>query len=1304
MITKDIYGKTLSNSFQSAITSGSQFIKPKMLIHWLESKHNTNVSVATDIANKHSSEAEGDLGHYFKPEQGCNGTDRQSFLFGVTDIKDTNGHVIRADGSHVAMPSTYSEDENYGWWSGTQSTASINGTYGGYDFNNDPRMTITFNKRECNRIRVVSSEYHGQIHTYNISVFDTTASGIPFHQDTVTLDAGEWYYDHFLPASLGHTGVNKIEIEVITTKNPTDFARIQDVNVIFEADVSDDLVAAQNSEVRDLHQSELPIAGSGVGTVDFTLDNTDQKYNPFSTTNLYGQYLEKNLKISFSLGWQIVRNPDESDFVDATLTAALTDSGMTLVTSSTDYMPDGGAGDEFVVTIAPDKWYREHVLVSAKSGSYDLTVSQRGYAGTKVRAHSAGEIVRFDSFEYPAYRNTYVDEWQGKFDDMSVRCVSTDWAKFAAETNLTQGFLLEGVTVGEAVENLMQRSKFPRSLYTYRRRFHKGAVDRGAIMAYKFSETGAEKNAAGKTVAMEGLRARFFNATIDTRDIRADALDRPLTDLEKALGYKSDVYADYTDNTYNLVGTDTNDALSVTDITYVDKSGDTRREFFNAVFDGFYVPLNSGNQNIGIDIAHGGARIYLDDTLILDEWRLHEVGVGVKENVDSETVNLTAGKAYKLRVEIFYEVSTNSGDQLFDFDLTYNTGGGPVVMAREQCFTNAMLDYVGAIDSPYTAGSADRNKMYNYGVYVVGDEVTHGRKEASPVLGNVGNINSDSESYAVNFNGKCWGRIPYDSSWDMSDTNSVNYTGKWSVELYGDIDTFAGDGEYLSMFDDGVAPTGGWELFSQSGASGIRIETSSGVETVSAAALSGDPVHIVATFDGTDLRYYVDGVEKNSLTLVGTQSSWANQDLTIAARGAGYTSGVGEDTPTTLRNITLDHFALYNHCLTAAEVADRYTEAVMEPLTVYPFLYGNEKSVRDVIKEITLADLGRFYIDETNVGRYEHFYELFEPSIASHASIQLDIDDDNEILGGDYSLKLQTNKVTVKVTSGATLNIGRQGVWRASNPTTLAVVNLASSINDTDVTMDVSTTTEPPFKTAGYLVIDDEIVKYSSKTDTSFGDLERGVLGTTAASHLAGTKVREVRYWDLKYNKVPAFNIKDPFITGIRYEEPDEINILKWHPGNYGAELAIAASNSVPTGTFVFAEGVNPLTNKVAYTAISGVPVVSAEQNEQVKEQTASNTESIRKYGLKEIVIESPYITDFVHAQKIADFIISKMSGGVDILNLRTMLTPTLQNGDRVRITAFDALEIVNLEFWVVSKTVNYGPGPEQNLVLRRVS
>jgi hypothetical protein len=89
---------------------------------------------------------------------------------------------------------------------------------------------------------------------------------------------------------------------------------------------------------------------------------------------------------------------------------------------------------------------------------------------------------------------------------------------------------------------------------------------------------------------------------------------------------------------------------------------------------------------------------------------------------------------------------------------------------------------------------------------------------------------------------------------------------------------------------------------------------------------------------------------------------------------------------------------------------------------------------------------------------------------------------------------------------------------------------------------------------------------------------------------------------------------------------------------------------------------------------------------------------------IKDITIQSSFITDSIHAKKIADFIIDKTQTPVPIINLDVTAMPKIQLGDRIRITALNALDITNTDYWVISHNMAIGDSITQNLVLRKVS
>lgn len=1294
MQTTGLYGKILSNTFNTVTTAYAQKVKPKIVIDLLDSRHLDNLTVTTNSV--HSNVAKGSYGYYFSPNQLVNGVERQSFTWAVAGAKDNYGQVIKADGTWHCMPSSIDRGYEFGWSSASISNANTHATYTTeYGFTTDPYVEIEFTQRKVNKIRIITSEYSGQIGHYTVTAYNQTYSAML--NEVGYIQPGSYYQDHWISPAATSQDIYRIRVTIHTTKNKQDYARIQEICPIYEYDITNYVIDSSLDRVRDLHETSLPIAGSGSSTLSINFDNTEKDFNLFNSSSTFGKYMKKDLKIHVYYGWRIKKTEDILS--NTILKANINSSASSLTVDDTNIFPDfGGAGTSFTIFVNKDTQSEEIMLITQKTSDKTLQVSQRGYGGTTAKSHTAGATVTFDPYEYVFFGTFYVDEWSASSSSMTASVSAADWTKFMNEKTIEDGFFIQNATVGKAVENLLMETNFPKADYKYLKRYDDGAKLNGAIMHMSFNEPSVDRS-GNDIVPSNGLRARFWampeNNYAGVKDILADALDKELSPLDLAQGVKS-----FISPTYNTLTKDISTVGYSVDISNYSFTalGETYTEYFNGVFDGYFIPKEGGNQEIVIYIKFGGVRVYLDDTLIINEWLNHPTSGGSLVRIGSSDylgydLDLDEGVPYKIRVEFFHTYGS-SGNQMFSIELAKSVGGAAdETILDTECTTVVPLDSIGYRKASFASGQKNRNHHRNDGIYI-----------ASPTLNVPSGLISDPNNKAVKLQNNSYIRIPNHESWQLANTSSTSYTDEFTIEAYVKFDSgvFANNGEYISCWSN-ASPTSGFELYANSSSNGFKIITSSNTVTVSSGVEipTSDFTHIAVTNKSGSLNYYVNGALQASGTASNIQS-WTS-DLTIGGRGASFTDGVGEVAPSTIRSFIIDEFAIYNRALTEEQIKDRYIETQIQPITIFPFLYGNNETVRNIADTITLADFGRLFVDENNYAKYEHFYRFFEPSISQHANVQLSISGDSDIISADFAVQLQTNKVTVKVAGLASSISGTQSLWRANDPTILTVVDLEQNLSNSATSMYVTSTDEPPFPKTGYLKIDNEIIKYNDKNSNQFLSLERGQFATLAVSHTANTKVREARYFDVQFDKAPAYNVKSPFITGILFEDPAQIEIHKAEFGAYGGELIIVASNNVESGDYVFAEGTNPLTNKVAFTSIAGIPVITTEQNDQVKEQKAALDVNIRRYGLKDLVIENPYITDAVHAQKLADFIISKMSEPVPILNVQTMALPKLQLGDRVRISSLSSFDIINADYWVVSHSFSYGDSLTHTLILRKV-
>lgn len=1299
MLITNSNGVILSNSFISSSTSPAQKVKPKIVVQWLDSRHVDALSATTNSALANAN-TNGSAGFFFSPKQAMSGVDRQTYTWAVCDAKDVNGKVIRADGNWFAMPSNLDDNFKYGWMSNSVSSDTESVTYDGYGFATDPYVELQFTQRKVNRIRVATSEFNGQIQDYTLYVYNQSLTLISEQEGSIA--NGTYYRDHIISEGLASQDVYKVKVTVHSTKNPVDYARIIEVSPIYETDISDYVVNYSIDRSRDLHETSLPIGGSGSSSLSLTIDNTTKDFNIYNNDNesVFGPYMKKDLKVSVDLGWRIKKTDDVLSSTQ--LLSSINSSASTITVKDGDIFPVGGVNNYFVITIDPNTQNEEKILCSSKSGTRDLLVNSRGFEGTTAVSHSANAVVTFDPYEYVHQGLFYVDEWSGS-SSMQVSVKANDWSKFLTEKQITRGFFQQDSTAGDAIHNLIMSANFSKADYKQLIPHSKEPNRIDAVAHYSFNEPTVDRS-DNAIIPSTGLRARFWGIQSgdenNVKNIYSDTMEMELTLVEKAIAYDKNLQVNkLVPPSFVTLSKDisitANACLDLNDYVFTAVNGDSYSEYYNGVVDGYYVPSESGVQELFIKVKDGGVRVFLDNNLIINEWFNHEAALTDVSSTISQNLDLDAGVPYPIRIEFFHTV----GD--FNIELWGSVGGDDFQISHTDCYTVAAYDNCGSRDETFLISSKNANHQRNDGIYV-----------SNPTLGQPTGIISETNKKSVSISSPSYIRIPYDLSIDVVNSSSVNYSDEWSIELYAKLpSTYDNAGEYLSNWSN-ASSTSGFEFFNNSSAHGFKVVKNNGtVKTVSSATplSTTNFSHIFVTHKDGVVKYYVNGGYVAQVDGVGSLAHWVN-DITIGGRGAFYTEYVseavayGETMSGAKRSLTIDEFVIYRKALSAEQITNRYITTKIQPLTVFPFLYGNEQSAREIVDNISLADFGRMYVDETDFIRYDHFYRFFESSIDQHANSQMTFSGLTNIVSGDFNVQLQVNKVTVNISGLASSLQGRQGLWSPDDPTTLGVVNLTSNITASSNTLPVSSTKHPPFGKNGYLKIDNEVVKYTGITANTFQGIERAQLGTVAATHNANTKVREVRYYDIKYDKAPAFNILSPFITAIEFEDVDLVEIQLYKPTAYVAEFAIAASNNVEVGDFVYFQGSDPLTGSEQFASIAGTPIITTEQSTQIKSQSATLSDDIRKYGLKEIVIDNPYISSADHAKKIADFMVSKLNQPVPILTISSLAMPRLQLGDRITVEDFKTLGIETAtDYWVVSHSLNVGDSLDHSITLRKV-
>jgi hypothetical protein len=128
----------------------------------------------------------------------------------------------------------------------------------------------------------------------------------------------------------------------------------------------------------------------------------------------------------------------------------------------------------------------------------------------------------------------------------------------------------------------------------------------------------------------------------------------------------------------------------------------------------------------------------------------------------------------------------------------------------------------------------------------------------------------------------------------------------------------------------------------------------------------------------------------------------------------------------------------------------------------------------------------------------------------------------------------------------------------------VATTNLQTSLTDSVTTIDVYSTaqfqmvehgssyTDSPNATVGYIRVEDEIIKYTGTTPTSFTGCTRGALNTRAIAHLvdqSATQDRRTLVSEYVYLEMPAVKMAHSLLTGQLLGQPGKTLPDSWNLG-----------------------------------------------------------------------------------------------------------------------------------------------------------
>lgn len=391
----------------------------------------------------------------------------------------------------------------------------------------------------------------------------------------------------------------------------------------------------------------------------------------------------------------------------------------------------------------------------------------------------------------------------------------------------------------------------------------------------------------------------------------------------------------------------------------------------------------------------------------------------------------------------------------------------------------------------------------------------------------------------------------------------------------------------------------------------------------------------------------------------------------------------------------VSNFSFYDYALSNQSIYTHFVSASVALISTYRYLYASDETYWDAMLSIATADLGMFYIDEYGFFTYEFRNFIHEDLFERYQNSQYTFSDDTNIIAGDYTNEVQANKVSVAVKKLSIESTSTSGLWSAASGESLITGTLTASMTPESSAISLSSTTNPYWLSSGYVKIDNEIIKYGNISGNVLGGLERGYFGTSASWHPAGSLAREAKYFNISYNSKPAAAVKYPLITN------DFIDVDRFSASADYAEIIVSVNENAAKNTIFLLSGTNDLTKITDSFVLAGVGVNNSTSEELVTEMVSELTSNLRRYGVKEIKIDNPFIQNKDYAKLVADYILGYYKEPVRILQIEVLAVPNLQLGDLITISKFEDLGVVDKKYWIASNSISYDGGVTQSLSLR---
>lgn len=295
--------QTVSSEFLQAFAESDIYLNARVVVEFGNNRFNDGqVVTASSTKQVHvgigGSITTDDI-EFWKATEAFNNKNRNTMKWLVCD----RGATIKEFEDGTGYRAINIEDGEYerGWWSAVKSDGSGNfGTPQWVQSEFFEEDGVTPFKRRVNKIVLYTTEGYANMKSITVS-YKHYINGWTDAAANYTLGASSYMNEWTIP----EVEITGLRVRVHSTYDTTDFARISELQGLYVADVSADVVNIDISEARQEYDTTVPVGITSANTVNIELDNTEGKYNMENTSSTVYPYIVPNNKLTVELAVDI---------------------------------------------------------------------------------------------------------------------------------------------------------------------------------------------------------------------------------------------------------------------------------------------------------------------------------------------------------------------------------------------------------------------------------------------------------------------------------------------------------------------------------------------------------------------------------------------------------------------------------------------------------------------------------------------------------------------------------------------------------------------------------------------------------------------------------------------------------------------------------------------------------------------------------------------------------------------------------------------------------------------------------------